>query len=188
MQDDHYLLQLLSQADDSRAFACLFNRYHPQLRLYAIKLCASPEQADEIVSDVFVNIWRSRHLMATCRCFKSYMYAATRNRTIDYLRSRKHRPILEPVEAVDEDLHPEYSPEELIIKDEAEVQIKAAIDCLPPQGRRVFQLSRDEGMKYREIADHLHVSIKTVETHMRRSLIALRQELAPVVEGVLRIE
>ena len=56
-------------------------------------------------------------------------------------------------------------------------KVEAAIESLPPQGKHVFRLSRDKGLKYREIAELLNISIKTVETHMRRSLIHLRKRV-----------
>ena len=69
------------------------------------------------------------------------------------------------------------SPEERIFYEETRGIIQEAINALPPQGKYIFRLSREKGLKYKEIAEMLNISIKTVETHMRRSLIFLRHEV-----------
>lgn len=178
--DEHDLLARVCQADDYQAFETLFNRYAQPLRLYALKLSSSELLAEEIVSDVFVKIWKSRTQLELRGSLRAYLFTAVRNQSLDYLRRRQRDRLMQPTSTFPEEACVEASPEEVVIYHETLAQVEAAIAALPPQGQYIFRLSRDEGLKYREIAERLNLSIKTVETHMRRSLIFLRRELQAV--------
>ena len=170
------LIQLICLEDDDKAFEHLFHRYYPLLcqQVYSIVICE--HKAEEIVSDVFMKMWNNRHRLHIRSSLKAYLFTAVRNQSIDYLRKQaKHRKIDGELNRAVE--APYVSPEEEIIFEEVHSIVESAIDALPPQGRHIFRLSRDQGLKYREIASQLNISIKMVETHMRRSLIFLRKEL-----------
>ncbi|MEM6339429.1 MAG: sigma-70 family RNA polymerase sigma factor, partial [Pseudomonadota bacterium] len=101
---------------------------------------------------------------------------AVRNQAIDYVRKQNRERSFKG--EIDRDYESNYaSPHDRVVGEELGKKVDAAIESLPPQGKYIFKLSRYKGMKYREIADLLDISIKTVETHMRRSLIHLRSQI-----------
>jgi len=162
--------------DTEQNFEQLFHQYYEPLCRFALSLVDSIEMAEEVVSDVFVKIWKNQENLAIKTSLRAYLFISVRNQSIDYLR-KAVRQRTQPAEICSSFPSNYDSPEERTISSELEVFIEAAIDALPPQGRKIFRLSRDNGMKYHEIAAYLHISIKTVETHMGRSLKFLRERL-----------
>ncbi len=176
------LLCRVTEWEDYEAFENLFHRFYPMLCQHVYRFILCEHKAEEIVSDVFIKVWNNRHKLVLKSKVKSYLYTAVRNQAIDYLRKQvKERKINGEIS---HDYRSEYaSPADLVISKETEHIVEAAIEALPPQGRRIFRMSRDKGLKYREIAEILDISIKTVETHMRRSLIFLRREVFSKIES-----
>ncbi len=159
-----------------KAFDALFKEQYQPLCRFAYSLLDSVELAEEVVADVFIKIWKNKENLQIQTSLKAYLMASVRNRSIDYLR-KQLRHQTESDEGV-KDLATNYSsPEEQAISAELEQIIESAIDQLPPQGRIIFRMSRDQGLRYQEIADQMQISIKTVETHMVRSLKTLRENL-----------
>jgi RNA polymerase sigma-70 factor (ECF subfamily) len=161
---------------DEAAFRLLVNRYYDVLRQQSLKILQCLHTAEEVVCDVFMKIWTNRHQLRISTRVKFYLHRAVRNRSIDRLRKRiKERSFRSELELAKEPST--LSGEDYLIGQEFAEQVACAIESLPPQGQYIFRLSRERGKKYREIAEELNISIKTVETHMRRSLIQLRATL-----------
>jgi RNA polymerase sigma-70 factor, ECF subfamily len=174
---DESLWQNIVAHDDAKALEVLFHRHYSALCRYVFTIMQCKHTTEEVVSDVFLKIWNQRHALTIQSSVKSYLLAAVRNLSIDYLRRQIRRRTV-GADAIHPDLPCDYtSAYDQVVGDETLQLVEAAIERLPKQGRIIFRLSRDGGMKYREIADHLGLSIKTVETHMTRSLVFLRQEL-----------
>lgn len=162
--------------EDAKCFEALYNTYFPPLQRVALLIVSCPQTAEEIVSDVFVKIWKNRDRLSVSTSLHAYLFAAVRNQAVDYLR-RMCRARFCSDEMLPQHASDYPDPESRFIASETERRIEEAIEMLPPQGRKVFRLNRDSGMKYHEIASHLNISIKTVETHMGRSLSFLREKL-----------
>ncbi|HMO40306.1 MAG TPA: RNA polymerase sigma-70 factor [Saprospiraceae bacterium] len=174
--DQPYHTDMTAFIEDRRNFAGLFQQYYEPLYHFALGLIASPQLAEEVVSDVFIKIWKNRADFAIKTSLQAYLFTAVRHQSIDYLRKSSRQRYRS------DEIQPDYpsdyqTPEEGVINNEFEQRFEAAIAALPPQGQKVFRLSREEGMKYHEIAAHLNLSVKTVETHMGRSLRYLRKVL-----------
>ncbi|MDV7396928.1 sigma-70 family RNA polymerase sigma factor, partial [Arthrospira platensis SPKY1] len=108
---------------------------------------------------------------------QAYLFAATRHQSIDYLRKVARQRKMAG-EAEEPPFERNQTPEERLIAAELDQVVESTIASLPPQGQKVFRLSREQGMKYHEIAEHLGLSVKTVETHIGRSLRCLRERLS----------
>ncbi|NJO86916.1 MAG: RNA polymerase sigma-70 factor [Lewinella sp.] len=132
--------------------------------------------SEEVVSDVFIKVWKNRQQLRVTTQVRYYLYTAVRNQAIDRLRKRIKERSFKSELALETEPQT-ISGEDYLIGQELAGRIESAIVNLPPQGQYIFRLSREEGKKYREIADLLNISVKTVETHMRRSLIQLRASL-----------
>lgn len=162
--------------NDNEMYQKLFYTFYPILCEKATSIVNCQQKAEEIVSDVFIKIWLNRDQLTIKSSLPAYLHMAVRNQSIDYLRRWTKR------RTINNELPPDSdsgysSPEDYLIYQETNREVIDAIEALPPRGRHIFKLSRDEGLKYQEIADQLNISIKTVETHMRRSLIFLRMRL-----------
>jgi RNA polymerase sigma-70 factor, ECF subfamily len=175
---DEELFRNMVAQDDVKAFEVLYHRHYGTLCKYVYTIMQCKFTTEEVVSDVLLKIWHQRQTLQIQSSVKSYLLAAVRNLSIDYIRRRARRRTVG-----EEAIHPDrptdfHSSLDLIVGQEAVEIVENAINRLPNQGKTIFRLSRETGMKYREIADHLGLSIKTIETHMTRSLVFLRNEVA----------
>ena len=143
---------------------------------FAIRYVKEEEAAKEIVQEAFINLWEKRESIQPDREVKSYLSASVRNRCLNYLRDNKryNGTLLSlggllPLLSSDEYSQIEFR--------ELSRQIQHAIDELPEKCREVFRLNRFEQMKYQQIADHLQISVKTVETQMSKALAHLRTRI-----------
>jgi len=165
--------------NDDDVYKKLFYTFYPILCEKATSIVSCQQKAEEIVSDVFIKIWLNRDQLTIKSSLPAYLHMAVRNQSIDYLRRWAKRRTISGELPSDSDSG-YSSPEDKLIYSEVSQEVQQAIEALPPRGRHIFKLSRNEGLKYQEIADQLDISIKTVETHMRRSLIFLRMRLRKI--------
>jgi len=158
----------------NRAFKILFDRYYFLLYNKALRLLDCHFSAEEAVADVFMKVWCNRKTLQVSTQLRSYLYRAIRNRCIDYLREQQPKAhyALDQCPAFESG---GISPEQELVQRELSSRLQKAVSELPPQGRVIFRLIRYEGLKYAETAELLGISVKTVESHMRRSLISLRR-------------
>lgn len=141
------------------------NRYSDALYLFAKGILASSPLAEEVVSDVFVKVWQSRHQLSKVANIKSYLYNAVRNQAISYLRKRQNEVV--SIEDINHYyFEPVDKPDDAELEEEQLSKIYKAIDYLPPQTKMVFSLAKIQGLKYKEIAELLNISVKTVDYHV----------------------
>jgi RNA polymerase sigma-70 factor (family 1) len=165
----------VTRDDDYTAFETLFRKMYAPLCHFCYKFVNTYEVAEELVSDVFYTIWKNRKEL-TVSSPGAYLFTAVRNRSYDHLRKVK-KSILCDLENASH-VPSEVSDSQLqMIESELTQQIDSSIARLPKQCRHIFELSRDYGMKYKDIAATLNISIKTVETQMGRALKHLRKAL-----------
>jgi RNA polymerase sigma-70 factor (ECF subfamily) len=171
-------LFLQVEGDNYRAFEAIFKRTYPSLCTYANRIVKDRELAEELVDDVFCNVWRNRKRIQIKASFRSYLIASVRNKSFDCLRKLKNRRNL-ALDTVSEVANGQSIALEEIIFEELNQQIEGAIQALPRQCRTIFQMSRNEDLRYKEIAAILQISIKTVDTQMGRALKHLRKAVLP---------
>jgi len=133
--------------------------------------------AKEIVHEAFLKLWEKRDELDTSKSVKSYLYTTVYNRSLNYIRDNKK---FDKTEGKTELLErsEDWDQTNQMIAAEIEVKIAQTLDSLPEKCRQIFVMSRYEELKYREIADKLDISVKTVETQMSKALKALRKNLA----------
>lgn len=173
------------KSGDEFSFELLFRKYYVRLCGFANKFLNDPEEAREIVQDVFLKLWETRKDIKPDDSLVSYLFMITRNKSINKLRRRsvdsKYTGILQLVYAENR----EISPHESLLANELDNEITAAVGKLPVKCREIFDLSRIEGRRYSEIAAMLQISVKTVEAHMSKALKILRIELKDYLMIVL---
>ncbi len=167
----------ISREDDQRSFRYLFDYYYPKLINYSRYLLESKSGADEVISNVFIGIWNNRSHMDKIEKFDSYVFRAIKNKCLSYLRDM-HRLQFEELNIGDSKLIKSVrSPESDLINDELRDEILGALDNLPPRCRLVFELIKQDGFKYKEVAELLDVSVNTIENQMGKAMAKLRSKL-----------
>ena len=171
-------IQLLNtlRAGDITAFEMIFKTYYQPLCNYAYSFVQDREEAEEIVQSTFLSVWDKREDLAIHTGVKPYLYAMVRNASLNLLKHQK----IKQQHATTELAVAEKSVESVtrtVMASELEDRISNALNKLPEQCRLVFKLSRFEELKYAEIAEHLNISIKTVENQMGKALKIMREQL-----------
>ena len=173
---DEELIQRMSR-DDEQAFRLLYERYWDKLLVHACLRLGSNGEAEEIVQDAFVGIWRRRASLQLKNSFRTYISAIVKYEILRRLASRKAKIDFEKKAA---HLYSEEDDSTLqwLNYEDLRLQLESTIQSLPEKCRIVFRLSREEGLTERQIADTLQISPKTVEAHKSKALRALRTSLA----------
>ncbi|MET4140061.1 RNA polymerase sigma-70 factor [Pedobacter sp. UYP1] len=160
---------------DDAAFEQLFKAHYKALHVYVNTMIRDEEMAEEIVQNRFMKFWEKRELLDIQTSVKAYLYKCVHNDTLNFLKHEKvktrHQNFTMHSTAESEPASHRVELNELASK------IHGAMEDLPEQCRLIFHMSRFEELKYREIADQLGLSIKTVETQMGKALRILRLKL-----------
>ena len=171
MSTENELLQQIKESD-KKAFELLFRLYYQPLKKFAAKLLNNTEQAEDLVQEVFVQFWESRNSIKQT-ALKSYFYTIVKNKALNQLRHLKvqQKHIAEILHTSDEFIETEENNEEVKLK------LLMSIEKLPTQCKKVFIMSRMDGLKQKEIAEELNISVKTVKNQIGKALKVLREEL-----------
>jgi RNA polymerase sigma-70 factor, ECF subfamily len=172
---DNQLLQTL-KAGDITAFEMLFRTYYQPLCNYAYTFVQDKDEAEEIVQSTFMSLWEKKETLEIRTAVKPYLYAMVRNACLNVIKHQKVKKQHAEVELAMGERSVE-SVARTVMAGELETRIYEAMDALPEQCRLVFKLSRFEELKYAEIAEHLNISVKTVENHMGKALRIMREQL-----------
>ena len=174
--DERDLLDRIRQGDQG-AFDIVFREHYASLMRCADALLRRRDVAEEVVQEVMLALWQRRETLVVDDSLRSYLFRATRNRSLNHLR---HAAIERRAEPELMSAEPRDAPApSALVEEEIEVALRGAIGQLPPRCREVFELSRVHGLRYGEIASTLGISVKTVEAQMGKALRVLRERLAP---------
>lgn len=156
-----------------KTYDILFTRYYAKVRNFAHAIVKDENEAEDIAQDVFLKLWIQRGKIGFVDNWDSYLYAMTRNRTLNALKQKVHEHNLRtyPETGIPE----EDSLEETIFSEELKAILENVISKMPDQRRRIFTMSRLQGMTNQEIAQALHISKRTVETHISAALAQVRR-------------
>ncbi|WP_247656548.1 RNA polymerase sigma-70 factor [Maribacter sp. MMG018] len=182
-KDNKVLIKCLQQ-NNKKAFSFLVDSYHHRLCVYANSLVNNSMLADDIVQNVFINVWEKRNMLNPDHSLKSFLYKSVYNEFIDQYRKsqsllrieKKYIEHLNTIVAEDEE-----STKKLI------ADVKNMMEDLPPKCKQVFMLSKKEGLTNIEISEHLEISVKAVEAQITRGFKILRKKLSDKVKPVLFI-
>ena len=164
-------------AGSEKAFEHLFRKHYSSLCGYAAKYVWDLDQAEEIVQDLFYNLWNKKNNLSVDLSIEAYLFRAVRNACLNYLKHQKVRQ--QHADSVKRNpLSDSNAGEDPLETLELQNKIDEVVDALPPERKKIFQMSRYEGLKYKEIADQLGLSVKTVEAQMGKALKMLRENLA----------
>lgn len=174
--DNEAIIQLLAKRDEN-AFEQVFKTYYKKLHAYVCTILKEEAFAEEIVQQVFFKLWERAGNITISGSVAAYLYRAVHNESLNHIKHQKVKANHQLHVAYSMKDHATAAPKTLQAK-ELEKKIQDTLNELPEQCRTIFQMSRFEEMKYREIADTLGLSVKTVENQVSKALKILREKLS----------
>lgn len=175
------------KSGNKEAFETLYRNYYARLCNFLYRFVDTRAICEELVQDIFLHIWMNRQTWEPKGTISSYLYKSAKNRALDYLKHLEvENRYLESqnIETGKEDYLWDMASSGVMLEETKareemlEMKVEAAIKKLPPKTRIIFKLSREDGLTYREIAQFLDLSDKTIETQMGRALYKLRSYLS----------
>ncbi|MBS1935426.1 MAG: RNA polymerase sigma-70 factor, partial [Bacteroidetes bacterium] len=176
------LFKLVSK-EDLIAFEELYGLYFNRLLHFCITYINFKEPAEEIVSDVFVHVWTNRHTLGKILNPEIYLYVAVKNGALNYLKKNAGAKIISLPETGHGQLVMPLSPEEKLLQKELMYKLHLAVEQLPVQCKVIFTMVKEYGMKQKEVAEILGLSVRTVETQVFRAVKKLDSLLNDYISG-----
>lgn len=173
----------LMHVDDTHVFEHLFKTHFRALHTYAYTIVREEMTAEEMVQNVFCKLWEKKQQITIQTSAKAYLYRAVYHECLNYLRHQKIKAAYQAY-ATQSMEHNDSAAHKVSLR-ELEEKIGTALNDLPEQCRTIFQMSRFEDLKYREIAEQLGLSIKTVENQMGKALRLMRLKLVDFLPAFL---
>lgn len=179
-KDNNLLAQQL-RSGNTKAYDFLMDTYYKSLCIYAYSLTKDYDNAEDIVQNVFVEIWINRKNIKPELSIKSYLYRSVYNKFIDFCRKNKpviflEKKVLEAIDSIVENEEQDLG--------ESIKLIYSEIEKLPSKCKEIFLLNKREGLTHVEISEHLDISLKTVEGHITRAFKILKQKLGNKMKPV----
>jgi RNA polymerase sigma-70 factor, ECF subfamily len=164
------------KADNMFAFDVLYKKYSKKVYKFGYSILKSKIESENLIQDVFLNLWENRLKVENNSSIKSYVFTITYNSAISIIRRKARESefieYLKSLQEINEDpVNVELEYNELANK------LDEIIEILPKRQQEIFKLHRIEGLKYNEISDRLNISVNTIETHMSRALKTIRRKL-----------
>jgi len=175
MSSENELLELIRNGNKS-AFEHIFRMHYSDLCAYANKFLCDTDAAEEIVQELFFQFWQKREELSINSSLKSYLFRAVHNSSLNCIKHKNIR--LKYKEKVMYENHDVFYEQQGFSEiNELQGKIKTAIDKLPLERKKVFIMNRFDELTYKEVAEKLGISVKTVENQMGKALKFLREEL-----------
>ena len=165
---------------DEKNFETLFRQYFYALVSFANRFVFDTDASKDIVHNVFIKLWENRDRIHLDTSLKSWLFTSVRNRCLNYIRDHK-KFIRDNADLENRTVTGSGTGDQQVISAELEGRIRNALDKLPDACRKIFMMIRFDGLKYRETAEKLGISQKTVETQMSRAFKILREELKDII-------
>lgn len=179
ISDEYFIVRNFTESPQ-KGFDLLFRKYYTNLCNHAIRFVYSKEIAEDIVAEVFTNFWQNKVYENITTSYRSYLYTSVRYRAYNSIKLEINRT----TNLENNDLDNQYSdnsvvlqPDEILHFHELTKRLDVAIQHLPQQSRKAFQLNRLEGKKYSEVALEMEITVSAVERLISRALAKIREEL-----------
>lgn len=181
-ENTHLLLDRIA-GNDEVAFEHLFRMYGKKLYNFSVVLVQNGQLAEEIVSDVFVKLWQGRKRLRQIRNIETYLFIAVKNQSYSYLSSQKNSRLVSIDDAAIVHAGTDPDPQTELELAELRSDIEFAVRNLPTNCQLVYRLIREDDFRYKQVAEIMDISVKTVENHFLRALKKLESALELHLEG-----
>jgi RNA polymerase sigma-70 factor (family 1) len=176
--DSAFFIRAAFEQNPGKGLELLFRRFYNPLCSHAVRFVYSRQTAEDLVSEVFFQFYRTKAYEHITTSYTSYLFRAVRNECYTYMRREFNRTDSLEISEESNFSSPNQQPDAEIHYNNLFIRINEGISQLPAQCQRVFLMSRFENKKYHEIADELSISPKTVEVHVSKALRHLRAVLS----------
>lgn len=161
------LIQKRIAESEEQALAELYQQFHKKLQLFSKAIVRNDELAEELVEDVFVKLWCNRNRITEIENITVYLYVAVKNKSLNTLSRKATELVTSGFDFLDIDVNDEApGPQDLMITAEMMQRMHKAIEALPPRCKMIFKLIREDGLKYKEVAEILNISVNTIDAQM----------------------
>ena len=182
---EYELLQQVAQGYEP-AFRQLYDAHHQRIYSFALFITHSDILAEEVTQEIFIKVWTHRAELSGIRNFSAWLKTLVRNQAYTYLgRLAKERLILQ--EIGQRSPHSSNDTETAVLDQEYNRLLQEAINQLPSQQQKVYLLSRHQGLKHEEIAQHLGLSVNTVKNHMKAALQHIKHFLNGRIDATIAL-
>lgn len=162
---------------DNKAFEEIYRFYYPKLAQFLFRYLHSENTIEDVLHNLFYTLWKNRTNIKPIGTLRAYLYNAARNQALKQLSKNQKLSVSSLTDYPNLSASQIYPEEKVEYKEFAQAFLDA-VQCLPEKRRQIFLLHREDSLTYREIAEVLDISIKTVETQMSRSIKFLSEKLA----------
>jgi RNA polymerase sigma-70 factor (ECF subfamily) len=177
------LLKNVFQNEDQHSFEKLFKIFYQRLLNFCMYYIKHKESAEEIVSDIFVNLWMKRKELGHIRNLETYLFISVKNHSLNHIKQFSNYRVTYLEDGGIHALVNTSDPEKELEMRELIFKMDEAINSLPPQCKIIFNLIKEEGLKYKEVAEILSLSPRTVETQLVRAMKKLDKILTPYLSS-----
>jgi RNA polymerase sigma-70 factor (ECF subfamily) len=181
--NDHvkpYLIKLIAESKDHEACKYLWDQYHDTLIKFAVAYLKSRELAEEVVADVLYQVWNTKDHLENIQHLRVYLFTAVRNRCYTQLAKKKREQSLFVVtNELNEDSHVDFhiNPEKQMINGELLKFISEIVEDLPPRCKQIYKMVREEGLRNKDVAAQLGISINTIDVQLAIALKKLTKAM-----------
>ena len=174
VNDNRELFERIALKDDEQAFTVFFARYHTKLIQFALLYVPQIDQAEDVVSNVLLRLIKNANKVFEMENIEGYLFMSVKNEAINFIKKEsKHKMNISDIDT-DFFSHEYIDPMEKLIEKELRELISNTIEGLPLKRKMVYKLIKGEGMKYKEVAELMNISKRTVEVHLKLAVKELR--------------
>lgn len=177
----------LLKKGDMTAFDAIYKKYSRRLFGFVFRYVKQEADTEEIIQEVFIKIWQSREKIKDGSSFESFLFTVAHNATVNLLKKRAtEQKYIEHVKSLQRTEQAYELTDEIHYK-ELQQKFQGLLNELSPRQKEIFQLSRDEGLSHKEIAEKLGISVNTVKNHLVTTLFFLKNKLnnGLIINGLL---
>ena len=181
--EEFFIIQRMVDGDEN-AFKYFFDTYYDDLCNFVNGYLRDETLSEDIVQSIFIYLWENRQSLPSNRSIKSYLYTATKNKSLNHLRNVKNKKRIDGELFAQPDIFSDENADSFLEFEELKTILSNAMEVLPGQCKTVYQLSRDEGLSHKEIAEKLGLTVKTVENQITIAIRKIKDYLRPYQDQI----
>jgi RNA polymerase sigma-70 factor (ECF subfamily) len=167
----------LTELNEEHAFRDLYRHYFVRLYRFCYSIVHQKEPAEEIVHDVFLKLWKRKATISEIKNLEVYLYISVKNHSLNYLRNDHFHHLVDIESLCNDNIQFQADPEALLVSAETIKKVLSAVDQLPPKCKLIFKLIKEDGLKYKDVAALLDLSVKTVEAQLAIAIKKIAQAM-----------
>lgn len=183
LNEEFFFLQRMIEGNES-AFKYFFDTYYEDLCNFVNGYVRDESLSEDVVQSIFIYLWEKRDSLPSNCSIKSFLYTASKNKSLNLLRNIKNRSRIEGVIFAHSNLFSDDKADMFLELEELKILIFNAIDGLPTQCKTIYQLSRNEGLTNKKISERLGITLKTVENQMTIAIRKIKDFLRPYQDQI----